>query len=83
MQGRYVLFIAHRRELINQAYHRLIQMGLSDDNVGVIMAKDPRRKPAAQVQVASIDTLRNRPKPQADLVFIDEAHRSPANFTAK
>ncbi|MDY0004940.1 MAG: helicase-related protein, partial [Polyangia bacterium] len=70
------LFIAHRRELNNQASGRLVQMGLPEPAVGVIMAQDPRRRPTAAVQVASIDTLRNRPKPRADIVIIDEAHRA-------
>ncbi len=37
-----------------------------------------RRRPMAPVQVASIDTLRNRPKPEAHLVFVDECHRALA-----
>ncbi len=78
-QGSNALFIAHRRELITQAYQRLIEFGLPEHEVGILMATDPRRRPAASVQVASIDTLRNRPKPKADLVFIDEAHRALAN----
>ena len=77
-KGRRSLFLAHRRELINQAYGRLVQMGLAEADVGVIMARDPRRRPGAIVQVASIDTLRNRPKPRADVVFIDECHRALA-----
>ena len=77
-KGHRSLFIAHRRELINQAYGRLLQMGLPEAEVGVIMARDPRRRPGAHVQVASIDTLRNRPKPRADIVFTDEAHRALA-----
>jgi superfamily II DNA or RNA helicase len=72
------LFIAHRRELINQAYERLLAMGLPEGEVGVIMAKDPRTNPGATVQVASIDTLRNRPKPFADVVIVDECHRALA-----
>jgi superfamily II DNA or RNA helicase len=75
-QGSRVLFIAHRRELINQAYRRLVEFGLAEDQVGILMAGDSRRRPAAPVQVASVDTLRNRPKPAADLVFIDECHRA-------
>ncbi len=70
--GRRALFLAHRRELITQAYRRLIAMGLPEAQVGVLMATDPRRRPGAMVQVASVDTLRNRAKPPADLVFIDE-----------
>ena len=74
--GRRVLFVAHRRELITQAYDRFRLMGVPERQVGVIMASDPRRKPGAMVQVASIDTLRNRAKPLADIVFIDECHRA-------
>jgi len=72
------LFVAHRRELITQAYQRLLDFGLPESNVGVIMASDPRRRPGARVQVASIDTLRNRAKPRADLVIVDECHRALA-----
>jgi DNA repair protein RadD len=77
-KGRRSLFIAHRRELINQAYDRMVQMGLPETDVGIIMARDPRRRPGARVQIASINTLRNRPKPRADVVFIDESHRALA-----
>lgn len=78
-QGQRVLFLAHRRELINQAYRKLLEFGLPAPSVGVLMASDPRRRPGAPVQVASVDTLRNRPKPGADLVFIDECHRALSN----
>ncbi len=74
-RGRRALFVAHRRELITQAYRRLLDFGLPESTVGVIMASDSRRRPGARVQVASIDTLRNRAKPRADLVVVDEAHR--------
>ena len=71
-KGQRVLFIAHRRELIDQAYRRLQDFGIPEDSIGVIMADDPRVRPNAPVQVASIDTLRRRAKPAADLVFVDE-----------
>lgn len=77
-RGSYVLFMAHRRELISQAYSRLIQLGVPEMEVGIIMASDPRWRPGAHVQVASIDTLRNRAKPRADVVFVDECHRAVA-----
>lgn len=78
IRDRRALFVAHRRELITQAYQRLLDFGLPESNVGVIMASDPRRRPGARVQVASIDTLRNRAKPRADLVIVDECHRALA-----
>ncbi|HMA93957.1 MAG TPA: DEAD/DEAH box helicase family protein, partial [Polyangiaceae bacterium] len=76
MNGERVLFLAHRRELINQAYRKLLDFGLPAAAVGVMMASDPRRRPGAPVQVASVDTLRSRAKPSADLVFTDECHRA-------
>jgi len=78
-RGRRALFVAHRRELIQQAYRRLLAFGLAETEVGVVMAGERRcRRPGARVQVASIATLRNRPKPLADLVFVDECHLAMA-----
>jgi superfamily II DNA or RNA helicase len=67
-----VLFMAHRRELISQAYHRLMDLGIPEDQLGILMGQDKRFRPRAAVQVASVDTLRNRAKPPADIVFTDE-----------
>lgn len=77
-RGRRVLIVAHRRELIHQAYAKLLASGLDEADVGVVMASDTRRRPAASIQVASIDTLRYRTRPRADLVIIDECHRATA-----
>jgi DNA repair protein RadD len=74
-----VLVVAHRRELITQSYTKLLAAGLPESSVGVLMAHDGRRRPAAPVQVASIDTLRHRPKPPASVVIVDEAHRELSN----
>ena len=92
--GNRVLFLAHRRELIVQAWKKIVGCAcpVGFDHVrrrvdgcaadasmaGVMMASDPRRKPVAPVQVASIDTLRARSKPPATLVIIDETHRALA-----
>lgn len=75
--SRRVLFVAHRIELINQTAKQLAKFGVTD--IGVIRGNDDRVNPDAMVQVASIDTLRNREKPPADIVFVDEAHRALAN----
>jgi superfamily II DNA or RNA helicase len=74
-RGQSVLILAHRRELIQQTYAKLLDAGVAEPDIGVLMASDTRRRPAAPVQVASIDTLRRRPKPLADIVIRDEAHR--------
>ena len=86
--GGRVLFIAHRVELISQTYAKLLTMGLGEQRVGVLMADGVIThpitgqrvcctRPLAPVQVASIDTLRNRRRPQGiTLVIVDECHRS-------
>ncbi|PWT84407.1 MAG: hypothetical protein C5B56_15660 [Proteobacteria bacterium] len=76
---RSVLFLAHRREIIQQTANKLTTNGVKH---GVIMAGvDPR--PMEPVQVASIDTLLVRgvrskamALPPADLIIFDEAHRT-------
>jgi DNA repair protein RadD len=74
---RRVLFVVHRIELINQTARQLARFGVTD--IGVIRANDERTNPDAPVQIASIDTLRNRDKPSADIIFIDECHRAIAD----
>ena len=84
--GTRVLVMAHRRELIAQATSKIIASGVNPRDVGVVMAdgriqldgqRVDMRRPAAGVQVGSVDTLRNRrPPPVAELVIVDEAHRT-------
>jgi superfamily II DNA or RNA helicase len=76
-----VLFFAHRRELTDQTSQKLHTIGVQH---GIIQAGFPTR-PAARVQVGSIQTLDARALrtcrmnlPPADLVIIDEAHHSRA-----
>jgi DNA repair protein RadD len=72
--GERALWLAHRKELIDQAAHRLDAHGL---NCGIIMAGHAPM-PLAQVQVASVQTLARREKPPARLVVIDECHHGTA-----
>ncbi len=78
-KGKRVLVLAHRKELLNQMWSTLERNGVPETDLGIIRADDPRTNPMAAVQIASVDTLRSRKKPQADVVVIDEAHRSEAN----
>ena len=75
------LFVVHRREIVNQTCAKLRDLGVSH---GVIMA-GVRPRPLERVQVAAIQTLYARAistnrmeMPEADLLFIDEAHRACA-----
>jgi superfamily II DNA or RNA helicase len=76
-RGQRALFLAHRRELIEQASRKLYAVGIDH---GIIQAGFPAR-PGENVQVASIATLHARAirstamdLPPADLVVVDEAH---------
>jgi len=79
--GKSCLFVAHRRELIMQCSNKLHDFEVEH---GVLMAgKSP--SPMASVQIASIQTFNARIdrddfiKPDADLIILDEAHRSVSN----
>jgi superfamily II DNA or RNA helicase len=79
--NRRVLFLVHRRELVQQASRKLYDVGLDH---GIIAAGFPTR-PDATVQVASISTLHRRAVrssamalPEADMLVVDEAHHAPA-----
>jgi superfamily II DNA or RNA helicase len=78
-----VLFIAHRRELITQAYAKLVEADIATTSLGIMMAQHKLTRPGAPVQIACIDTLRHRELPPADLVIVDEAHRSLSNSYLK
>lgn len=74
---KYVLFLAHRRELIDQCADKLVRFGVPH---GIIMA-GRQAHVIQEVQVASIQTLWARAikktrinLPPTDLMVIDEAH---------
>lgn len=68
------LFVAHRRELLNQCVDQLAGFGLT--HVSVLRGDDDRYDPSASVTVASAQSLKNRPPKGPGLIFLDEAHRS-------
>lgn len=78
-KGKYVLFLAHRRELIDQCADKLVRFGVDH---GIIMA-GRKRSMAETVQVGSVQTITTRavkskqfPLPPVDLLVLDECHRS-------
>jgi DNA repair protein RadD len=87
-QHHYVLFLAHRREIITQTRDKLIANGLSPGIVQAGLEKELR--PQANVQACSIMTLWSRamrsktmPLPPGSVLFIDEAHHSRATTYQK
>ena len=85
-KGSRVLFLAHRRELIDQAVAKLWALAI---DAGVILAGRPAR-PEQPVQVASVQALWARAfraskmqPPPAELVVVDEAHHVRARTYAQ
>lgn len=90
-RGNRIIFMAHRKELIDQCSARLDAHGIDH---GIIKAGNKRRN-SLPVQVASVQTLVNRVKPKsgqealwtcpypADLFIIDECHRAQATSYKK
>lgn len=75
--GKRILFLAHRRELVNQTISKLSSFGVE---AATIMSGDCWEK-GKLVDVASIATLhswcvrrKHEPLPKADLVICDEVH---------
>tara|TARA_B100000519_G_scaffold108549_1_gene94074 strand:- start:15324 stop:16817 length:1494 start_codon:yes stop_codon:yes gene_type:complete len=79
-KGKTVLFLAHRRELIFQAYDRFSGFGL---DCSIVLAGDKRCISEKPVQVGSVQTCVRRKKYMAslspDLIIVDEAHHAVAN----
>lgn len=75
-KGRRVIFTVPAISLVDQTVREFYAEGIRD--LGVIQADHPMTDPSRPVQIASMDTLRRRAIPPADLVIIDEAHRKSA-----
>ncbi|TAL45478.1 MAG: DEAD/DEAH box helicase [Salinibacterium sp.] len=74
LAGKKVLVLAHRKELIDQTSAKLDALEVPH---GVIKAGHYRVQPWQPVQVASVQTLINRPQfPEADYVVPDESHHA-------
>lgn len=80
-RGSKIAFLAHRKELIDQASKRLDDMGVDH---GVCKAQHHRTDPRKSVQVASVQSLVNRTAIYSfDIIFIDECHRANAGTYKK
>jgi DNA repair protein RadD len=71
-KGKRVIFTVPKLSLIDQTVERFNEEGIRA--IGVIQGYHPGTDGTQPVQVASIQTLRRRQLPEADLVLVDEAH---------
>lgn len=69
-QGKRVMFVAHRQELITQAWNTFYRNGITS---GIIKAGVTPNYSLA-CQIGSVQTMIRRRLPKADFVFVDEAH---------
>jgi DNA repair protein RadD len=71
-KGKRVIFTVPKLSLIDQTVERFNEEGIKA--IGVVQGYHPNTDASQPVQVASIQTLRRRKLPEADLVLVDEAH---------
>lgn len=81
-RGAHVVFIAPRREIIDQTVEKLGRFGVP---AGVIMADDERFDPTQATQVCTIQTLARRLDrlPPGTLVIVDECHHAASDSFRK
>lgn len=81
MIGKRVLWLAHRVELLEQAYDELVEAGIPKEMLRMHTGREKSGDDDALVMVASIEMFNGRHAlavPDVDLIVIDEAHRSVA-----
>lgn len=78
-QQKHILIIAHRIELIDQIVSKLNHYGVEAGIIKSGITPDDSKI----VQVASIQTLMRRDKPEANLIIIDECHHTKADSYKK
>lgn len=71
-KGNRVCFTVPAISLIDQTVEAFEREGL--DALGVIQASHPRTHYGMPIQIASVQSLANRAKPETDIVVVDECH---------
>ena len=73
-RGKRIAFCVPTIGLVDQTFERFVANGFAPDEMGVIQADHPWRRPHAPIQIATAQTLGRRDRPLVDEVIIDEAH---------
>lgn len=69
-----VAFCVPQISLIDQTFKRFAANGISAGDMGVVQGNHPWRRPAAPVQICSVQTLASRGFPDVRRVIVDECH---------
>ncbi|MHB2265682.1 DEAD/DEAH box helicase [Aliihoeflea sp. PC F10.4] len=72
-KGNAVTFVVPFLSLVDQTLERFAEQGITC--TGVIQSNHPATDPDQPVQIATVQSLKNRPLPKAGIVVIDEAHK--------
>lgn len=76
-RGHRCLFVAHRLELVEQPYRKLVEAGVPEARLGLrIGGETARRRLGADVQIACIDSLKPGDFAGFRVIVIDECHRA-------
>lgn len=83
LAGKRVLFLALAREQVQQAFDKFVAVGIPEDQIGVILAKDSRSNEHAPIQLAGLMTILARDfkrgdMPKVEVVVVDECHHAVA-----
>jgi DNA repair protein RadD len=73
-KGNRAAFVAPCLSLIDQTFERFRDNGIDPGDMGVIQGNHPWCRPAAPIQICSIQTVDRRGFPDAKLVVVDESH---------
>lgn len=77
--GLSILILVHKREILEQTWSKLLENGLTEDDIGVIWQRDRRANFTAPIQLANISTLARRERVSGvRRIVVDEAHHAPA-----
>lgn len=81
-KGNRVAFTVPRLSLIDQTRDRFVEEGIPPSAIGIIQADHPETDRSRPIQVCSLETLKRRELPDAQLVIVDEAHERSKFLTS-
>jgi len=82
-QGLRGLAVAHRAEIVDSMVEHMVDDGIPREGIGIVRSGDARMNPSAPIQVGTIQTLMERGRPPAEMLWLDESHLDPAPGRAK
>ena len=73
-KGNRCAFVVPFLSLIDQTFERFVHNGIEPSDMGVMQGNHPWRRPAAPLQICSVQTIERRGVPDVKFVIVDEAH---------